>query len=394
MPPTDLNTNRKNMLKNMANRFMHTAGSVSLGLHIHSSWGKVYHIKGTNAICGKADQIMITEKRIKLDTLLDKIRATVKNHELENGAYARWLWQDQEGTRKMGPNEYGCADAANILYMLGDMPRDTQVRQSRVNALKEFQNPDTGLFWEGTHHELHCTAHCTAALELFDALPGYPLTGLSEFKTREGLEGLLDRLDWENKPWQEAHQGAGVFAAMILSREASEEWQDWYFEWLTDRTDPEYGLSRAGSIQKGKRPVYEHLNGWFHYLFNFHFAHRPFPYAERLIDTCIDLYRNRKLSDSFGKYADFKEIDWVFTLNRAVMQTGYRFQESRELLRDFAGTYIPQLEATDIAADESWNDLHRLFGAVCAIAELQIALPGELRCAYPLKQVLDRRPFI
>lgn len=28
------------------------------------------------------------------------------------------------------------------------------------------------------------------------------------------------------------------------------------------------------------------------------------------------------------------------------------------------------------------------------MAELQIALPGELRSSYPLKQVLDRRPFI
>ena len=71
----------------------------------------------------------------------------------------------------MGPNEYGCADAANILYMLGDMPRDMEVRKARIKALQEFQNPDTGLFWEGTHHTLHCTAHCTAALELFDALP-------------------------------------------------------------------------------------------------------------------------------------------------------------------------------------------------------------------------------
>jgi len=35
-----------------------------------------------------------------------------------------------------------------------------------------------------------------------------------------------------------------------------------------------------------------------------------------------------------------------------------------------------------------------LFGAACAVAELQIALPGEIKSAYPLKQILDRRPFI
>ena len=40
------------------------------------------------------------------------------------------------------------------------------------------------------------------------------------------------------------------------------------------------------------------------------------------------------------------------------------------------------------------NDLHALFGAVCALAELQLALPGELRSSVPLRNVLDRRPFI
>ena len=69
---------------------------------------------------------------MELDNLLSRIRETVANHELENGTYARWLWQDKEGKRKMGPNEYGCADAANILYMLGDMPRNLTIRSARV----------------------------------------------------------------------------------------------------------------------------------------------------------------------------------------------------------------------------------------------------------------------
>ena len=38
--------------------------------------------------------------------------------------------------------------------------------------------------------------------------------------------------------------------------------------------------------------------------------------------------------------------------------------------------------------------MHRLFGSICALAELQAALPGELRSDKPLKLVLDRRPFI
>ena len=48
----------------------------------------------------------------------------------------------------------------------------------------------------------------------------------------------------------------------------------------------------------------------------------------------------------------------------------------------------------DPATHENFNDLHTLFGCICALAELQAALPGYLASDKPLKLVLDRRPFI
>ena len=56
--------------------------------------------------------------------------------------------------------------------------------------------------------------------------------------------------------------------------------------------------------------------------------------------------------------------------------------------------YITYLNQVDTATDSSWNDIHLLFGMVCALAELQLALPGKIQSEYPLRQVLDRRPFI
>lgn len=38
--------------------------------------------------------------------------------------------------------------------------------------------------------------------------------------------------------------------------------------------------------------------------------------------------------------------------------------------------------------------LHMLFGSVCALAELQTALPGKIITEKPLRLVLDRRPFV
>lgn len=332
---------------------------------------------------------------MNIDALIEKIYATVENHRLETpGEYARWLWQNAAGTRKMGNNEYGCADAANILYTIGRLPTDPAERAACVSVLQAFQNKETGLFFEGTHHEIHCTAHCTAALELFDAKPLYPLTGLEHIADPEAIGRFLDGLDWDGNAWPQAHQGAGIYAAFILTGMASPEWQEAYFNWLTENADPEYAVSRKGAIQTGRLKTAHHLFGWFHYLFNCSFARRPFPYADKVVDTCIDLYRSNTLDDDFGKNVNFKEIDWVYALNRSSLQSGHRLGEARACLSDFAEGYIEWLSSVDTSKNEAWNDLHALFGTTCALAELQQALPGKLITSYPLRLVLDRRPFI
>ncbi|MBQ2461282.1 MAG: hypothetical protein II504_02485, partial [Clostridia bacterium] len=110
--------------------------------------------------------------------------------------------------------------------------------------------------------------------------------------------------------------------------------------------------------------------------------------------SCIRMYDEKALDEPFGRTCGFCEIDWVFCLNRATRQTPHRFDEAKARLRDFAEGFVAYLDQVDETTDETWNDLHCLFGAMCALAELQIALPGEIQSTYPLKLVLDRRPFI
>ena len=332
--------------------------------------------------------------KINIQPLIEKVRETIKTHEIGDGMYHRFLWQDENNTRKMGNNEYGCADVANIRYMIGDFERDPEKRAKEIKVLQDFQHED-GLFDEGTHHPIHCTAHCIAALELFDAPARLPLTALMKYKTKEGLYGLLEGLKWVDSPWDNAHQGAGIYAAFVLTGNASPEWQRWYFDWLTENTDTTYGISKEGSLATKVCPLCFHLNGWFHYLFNFVFARQPIPEAKKAVDTCIAMYHDpSQMTATFGKHAGFAEIDWVYVINRAARQEGYRVDEVKELLRDFAKKYTDALFACDYDKDEAWNDIHFLFGCVCALAELQMALPGEIITDYPLKLVLDRRPFI
>jgi hypothetical protein len=59
-----------------------------------------------------------------------------------------------------------------------------------------------------------------------------------------------------------------------------------------------------------------------------------------------------------------------------------------------AQQYIDYLQQIDYARDPAFNDLHNLFGMICALSEFQQALPGQLITERPLRQVLDRRPYI
>lgn len=329
---------------------------------------------------------------MRLDPMVEKIHGIVRTHELQTGVYCRWLWQNEKGSRKLGINEYGCADAANILYSIGRFPKEAAQREKWVAALQGMQDPETGLFHEATHHTIHTTAHCLAALELFDASPLYPLTALKPYLDKEKLFAFLNQLDWDHNPWPSSHQGAGLFASFVITRMADGEWQQSYFTWLKEHCDPATALGLKD--RRGDAPLPHQLYGWFHYLFNHEYARQPIPRPETLIDSCLEMYKKDHVDGAFGKEVGFREIDWIFAVNRATRQTSHRFDEAKEALRDCAEGFLAYLEGLDEKTDDCLNDLHMLFGAVCALAELQLALPGEYQSEVPLKNVLDRRPFI
>ena len=330
---------------------------------------------------------------INYDALIERIYNVVEKHYLGDGAYARYLWQAQDGSRKMGINEYGCADAINILYSINRLPRGEK-RDLCIKALQDLQHEDTGLFEEHTHHFIHTTAHCIAALELFDADPIYPQVEMMKYFTKEGLTDLYNSIRWETAPWRDSHELAGTYVVGVLTNNVDIDWQNYYFGLLYNNTDPDLGMSRVGCIDEEKVGLNHHLNGWFHYMFNMEYAKRPLKYPEKLIDTCIEMYDSGKLGKGFGMGVGFAEIDWVFALNRAMRQSPNRFDEAKARIREFAAKFIGFIESLDFDTNEGINDLHCLFGATCCLAELQTALLGEIVSTRPMRLVLDRRPFI
>lgn len=333
-------------------------------------------------------------KQRDISSIIEKVKYVLKTHKIGTGEYARWNWQDSGNTRNLEPSEYGCADAANILYTIGAFPKDVEERKKWVETLQSFQNPKTGLFTEPTHHYIHTTAHCAAALELFDADCKYPMYDLLPHAEIEGLYTLLEGLNWKGDPWSQSHQGAGIYAALVLSNAVDSKWQEAYFAWLRQEADPETGLWRKGCINSGA-PVFHHMAGTFHYLFNHEYAKQPMPYPERLIDTMLWLfYEDADFQKVACRNISFIDVDWIYCLSRAMRQTGYRHDDSTRALEIYADKLIDFIESIDETAHDGFNDLHGLFGTLCALAELQQALPGKIKSKRPLKLVLDRRPFI
>jgi len=116
-----------------------------------------------------------------LRPFIDAVEAIVDRHRLETGSYRRWTL---DPARDQERNPYGCADAANLLYTIGRFPGDPAERAAWIHHLRDMQSGEDGLWHEATHHPIHTTAHCAAALELFDAaeelvtVAGVPLEDL------------------------------------------------------------------------------------------------------------------------------------------------------------------------------------------------------------------------
>lgn len=326
-------------------------------------------------------------------TVAERILA---RHALEApGGYARWTLDGADGPRSREADPYGCADAANLLYTLGRFPREAARREAFVTTLRALQDPADGLVREATHHPIHTTAHVLGALELFDAGPAHPLRAIAPLRDPDAMERFLDALDWKGNPWIASHQGAGLAAALWLAGETTRAWEARYVAWIARETDPATGLLRRGCIDPGpagdpmRLPA---LAGTFHYLFMLEHLRQPIPHARALVDTCLDL--ERRALFPFSTFVGFAEVDWAYALHRAVRHTGHRADDARRALRRFAARHLAFLEGLDPDTDPGLDDLHALFGTVCALAELQRALPGELASPRPLRLVLDRRPFL
>ena len=76
-----------------------------------------------------------------IENIINKIIGVVESHKLDGEEkYARWIWQSADNDRELGINEYGCADAANILYTVGLFERDADKRACWISTIQNLQD--------------------------------------------------------------------------------------------------------------------------------------------------------------------------------------------------------------------------------------------------------------
>lgn len=327
-----------------------------------------------------------------LRPFIKDVKKIVEHHYLgKPGEYTRWLTQDASGSRDLGASPYGCANAVNILYTINELPCDYEKRQEFVKVLQNFQNQENGLFENPGNFATHTTAFVSGALNLLDAEPLYQATGFAKYQSKEGLFAFLDSIDWAKNPWLGAHKGAGIYASMLLTGTVSDEWEDYYFEWMDGNADPVTGLWKKDALEGAE--AFHYLASTFHYVFNYEYAKRALPYPKELLETCIKAYYDGACID-FAKAVGWPDIDFTYLLARVQRRAGIGYEETQKILKEIADGLITQLLAMDPETSEILNDLNTLFAIVCALAVLQDALPGYIRTSKPLKLVLDKRPFL
>ncbi len=285
---------------------------------------------------------------------------------------------------------YDCANVVNILYSIGRLPNATE-RARFAEKLRSFQNADTGIVSVEGHYETHSTAFVCGALNLLDEAARCEVNGFKKYLDKAELFSFMDNIDWDENPWLGAHLGAGIYASMVLTDTATEEWEDNYFEWLNDNQDQKTGLWAKKCSFKAEE--FHYLAAAFHYIFNYEYAKREIPCASNLLKTCIDAYNSGKCMD-FAKDFGWPDIDFTYMLVHLQRRCGMYYDEVNRILREIADGLATQLLNLDEAKRKKLENINTLFAIICALAVLQEACPGYIKTDKPLKLVLDKRPFL
>ncbi|MBC7783206.1 MAG: hypothetical protein H7144_05150 [Burkholderiales bacterium] len=292
---------------------------------------------------------------------------------------------------------YGVSDMACVLYTLGRLRANQKQREDWATAFAQFQDPETGYLLEKqpTHSALHNTAFALAAMELLDLAPQHELSMAAEFADPAAY---LATLNWKTNVYSDSHKGAGIGAIYALVPEvagdepAATRWFDAYFSTCDALFDPANGMMGVDKPPGGDS---DQIGGTFHYAFIYESFNRRMSYPEPRIDSVIGLQQ----PDGYWHPTNrlWLTLDAVYLLTRTVRHHAYRVDDVRAVVRRVMDVVMQDV-FSEAGREKTFGTglcVHSMTCALSIAAEAQQFLGAdEVITDWPLRLVLDRRPFI
>jgi hypothetical protein len=234
---------------------------------------------------------------------------------------------------------YASCFAAMILHYVNALYDIDKVKRNKwVDYINGWQDSVTGRFigleivpeeltspkHDWNHVTMHLTAHAIPALHVLGGRPLYPLHFAHRFLDQKNLRDWLDQRDWKDA-WLEGNNllFVGQFLVYLRDFEGKKKAQtalDTYFDWLDAEQDPSTGLWGTN----GYCDSYEALYGAYHQLLVYHYCNRPVHYAQRIIDTVLNLQHPDGSFTRSGGGGACEDVDAVDVLVNLYKSIGYK----------------------------------------------------------------------
>lgn len=326
----------------------------------------------------------------------------------------RWVLDEFEPAMRLAPGHYmrargeqehelyGTSDMACVLHTLGALHPSAEERGQWASAWKAFIDADTGYLIERnpTHSKLHNTAFALAAMRLLGLVADHPMPWFQAQRDPAKMMAMLDGLDWRENVYRCSHDGAGLAAIMALVPGLYDrEWFTAYFAHLDRLFDPRNGMLGLDKPAGGDS---DQIGGTFHYAFMYEFFHRPIPHPTARIDAIIGLQQPDGYWHPFNHY--WMTLDAIYMLTRSVRHSGHRREDVARCIRRSLDALYPRVTEpasrdaafyADVSGTKRRLGVHHLTAVLSLFAESQAFLGSDVVVSdYPLRLVLDARPFI
>lgn len=293
-----------------------------------------------------------------------------------------------------GEDPWSSAAAVIVLYGLNLLPGRNHDREEWVETLQAYQSPETGLFQHEQRDSLNLSAASISALAALESGPLHAPHALKEYLETDVFLDFARNLCWCKDPEAAAREFSAMFTCLVMSDEAGREWVDTFFEWVQGETDDHTGLLRKECLApielEGHWTLLPYLCAYQYPLCSSLYQRAPLALPWRLIDTALEVMEYHR--ELFFQPRGQRHLPWVLCVNRAGRFTAHRFEETQQALRRFIPPYLDFLYRQ--IENSSFNSLVYIQWDISVLAELQAALPGILVSRRPLRQVLDRHPFL